>query len=247
MVNFTGFASALLIGVLPMTTSLAQSQASISALVNAEHHVELSAGRAGLLTYLSAELGEEVQKDAVVARFECSIEDARILAAEVEIDAARGEFDLQTELQKRGAGGAALVRRAEIALKMAQAQHVVAKAEAGTCVLKAPFSGVIAAVAARAHETVPLGAPILTLLDPSSVKIDLVLPSAWMEAVEIGARFEFQSTSSQTRHAAQITHLAPFVDPASQTITAQAVFLFGHDLPRAGTAGVAHFDLSLQN
>lgn len=176
-----------------------------------------------------------------MARFDCAIEEARIAAAEVEVTAATQEVTVQAELQRRGAGGAALLARARVALRKAEAEQAIAVAEAQSCMLTAPFTGIVATLDAREYETIAPGTPILTLLDPGSVRLDLVLPASWVVNINKDSVLSFESDATGAAAAARITHIAPFIDATSQTIRARAAFETGNNLPRAGSAGVAYF------
>lgn len=246
MKNLKWQGGGLLCALIVASAGAAQEGSSISAVVSAQEQAELSARRAGVILDLAASLGQAVEAGQVLVRFDCALEEARIGAAQVALEGAQVEVRLQQNLLSRGAGGSALVQRAKQELGQAGAQLKVAQAEAQGCTIAAPFEGVVAAVSARAFETVAPGTPILTVLNPNSVELDIVLPATWTRDIVEGTRFTFVSDVTKTSHEAKITQLAPFVDPASQTVAAKAVFVNMQQYPRSGSSGVARFDGSVR-
>ncbi len=218
-----------------------QSERVVSAIVAAEQYAEIAAPRNGVITELTTKLGQRVQKGDILARLECGADEARSKAAIAEKAVAQHDFDVQKKRAANGAGGASSVTRAHASLNVAKARVAVANAEINLCQIVAPFDGVIADVAARSYEAISVGMPLLTLFNDSNLRIELILSADWVQDIAPGTAFTFATLDNNVVFSAEITILAPRIDPVSQTVRAYGRFKSKTDRPRAGTAGTASF------
>jgi membrane fusion protein (multidrug efflux system) len=110
-----------------------------------------------------------------------------------------------------------------------------------SCHIAAPFSGRVVAVMVNEHENVFPNDKLLSLLDDTSLEIELVLPSSTLAWLKRKSPFTFTIDETRREYPAKVKEIGANVDPASQTV--KVVGSFGA-LPAdvlAGMSGTAQF------
>ena len=124
----------------------AATEALPRVLLVPERETTLVAPMVGTVQQLSADLGGPVARGAIVARFECSEQRARVGMARAELQSASEQLAAKERLQGLAAAGDVEVSLARAALAKARAQVELGQAQAAHCAVAAPFSGRIALV-----------------------------------------------------------------------------------------------------
>lgn len=115
-------------------------------------------------------------------------------AARASADQARERLDLIREGAREETLRAARARRAQ-----AEARLASAEASRSNAVIVAPFEGIVTVRHREPGETVPAGAPVLTLLDPSDRWIRVYVREDRLGAVRMGARASIVSDTYPDR------------------------------------------------
>ena len=84
-------------------------------------------------------------------------------------------------------------------------------------------------------------APVMTVVDDSSLELDLIVPSTWLRWVKPGSEFDFSIDELGTSFRAKVARLGAKVDAVSQTIKITGVFINRPDSVLAGMSGTARF------
>lgn len=101
----------------------------------------------------------------------------------------------------------------------ARLAHRLAQERLEALTVRAPFSGVVVRVIARAGETLPLGEPIATIAQLDHLRVEIDLPAAWLTGLEPGALYPLAGESPIERTLpATLVHVEPMLDPATASV-----------------------------
>jgi RND family efflux transporter MFP subunit len=154
------------------------------ARVQARVPVTLSARVTAAVIAIEADIGDPVQKDQVLVRLDDLDLKARVASATAALARARADLALaesnerrDREVFKKGyissaaMDATALLRQAKAAEVAATAEELkLAEAQASYATLRAPMDGVVVARLAEPGDTAAPGAPILRLVDPTTLQ-----------------------------------------------------------------------------
>jgi multidrug efflux pump subunit AcrA (membrane-fusion protein) len=92
--------------------------------------------------------------------------------------------------------------------------------------VKAPVSGVLSQVNFQLMSSVAKGDKLFTVIDPSSVNLEIEIPAAEISFLKVGSTGNFQlTTNSEDLLPVKIVGLSPIVDAKSGTAAAQLEFI----------------------
>src|SRR5215471_14648494 len=160
----------------------------------ASEEADLSFRLAGSLIELSANTGDKVKKDQVLAKLDPTDLQVRLRDAEAELGSAEASLEVANglltrtrNLVEKKAGpqvemdrAAAQVESTKANVAALRTKRDIAQSELGYAQLTAPFDGIIAARYAQNFQTVQARQPILRLLDTSRIKFGVDLPETAM-------------------------------------------------------------------
>jgi RND family efflux transporter MFP subunit len=216
-------------------------------VVEAIRQTVVAAQVAGAVTAVEVKVGDAVKAGQVLARVDAraaeqgyTASDAQVQAARAALEVAGKEVERQRALyQKRYISEAALDRaeaqykatRAQVDAQVAQAG--AARTQTGFFVLRAPYAGIVSEVPVTQGEMALPGRPLVTLHDPSALRVAVAVPQSAVarDVAAADARVEIPGTTPPGERItpARVTVL-PTADPGSHTVTVRL------DLP-AGTRG----------
>lgn len=215
----------------------------------------ISALQSGVLTRLTASVGEEVSEGQVLAE----LRSPAFLSLQREfLDAvsaqrlAQTEHDRDTELHAEGIISARRVQETAMRRAIADAaldEHRQLLMFAGmrdadiqsladrqqlqaSLAIRAPSSGVIAARLASTGERLDEMSPIYRLIDTSELWLDINIPQEQLAIISGGARVE--TAASPTTWQATVTSIGRAIDPSTQSAIVRARLDQGADELRPG-------------
>jgi membrane fusion protein (multidrug efflux system) len=210
-----------------------QTGPAISGQLAAAKEATVRAKVGGSLVNLPVEEGEPVKRGQVVARIEArdlrdAAESARVNArsAENALRLAQSEWQRTETLVKGGALAERDLDNARNAVATAEAQLAAARArlstteqQLGDTTVESPLTGVVSAKSANAGDVVQPGAPLVTVIDPSSMRLEASVPSERIGDVRIGSEVTFQVRGypGQT-FTGKIVRISPAADPATRQV-----------------------------
>jgi membrane fusion protein, multidrug efflux system len=193
----------------------------------------LRAEVAGTVVELGAEVGQSVPKGKVLARIaqpalraalEASGEAVR--AAESELQRARLEHD-RTERLVRAGGlperdldtARNAVSAATARLEEARARLTETRTERDNATVEAPAAGVVSARPVSEGDVVVLGAPLFTIIDPASIRLEGSVASHEIGAVRVGSPVEFRVRGyPDIPFHGTVERIAPAADPVTRQV-----------------------------
>lgn len=187
----------------------------------------------GSLVALTVDRGNTVAGGAQIARVSSrDLESARasaeaaVKSADTTLSVAKSEAQRTDALVKGGALAARDLEQANNAVSMAQAQSAAAVArlrsveqQLADTIIKAPFAGVVSERPASIGDVVSPGTPILTIIDPSSMRLEALVPSDQVPALRPGASVHFTIRGIPGDFTGTIDRINPTADPVTRQVS----------------------------
>jgi membrane fusion protein, multidrug efflux system len=185
--------------------------------------------------------GQRFVKGAMLVQLECDKYQAELAAAAAEYEGKHKTFQNNKELAKLKAVSTLDLDVSEADAKKAEAARRIAEINVRGCSLAAPFAGRIVDVMVHEHENVFPNDKLLSVLDDTSLEIELVLPSMALAWLKRQAHFTFIVDETGRGYSARVKEIGAAVDAASQTVKVTGLF---DTLPKdvlSGMSGSAQF------
>lgn len=202
----------------------------LSGTLQARRAATVRAEVPGALLEMVVEQGQQVRKGQLLVRIEdVSLKDQH-LAARTAVKVARDAVQVARadEVRYRKLAEAGVVtwrdfERAELARRQAEAQLSEARArlalmgqQVGRTRVRAPFDGVVSERLASAGDVVQPGAPLYTVVDPTSLRLEASVPAAQLHMLRPGTPVDFSiSGYGERSFQGRIERINPTVDPAT--------------------------------
>jgi len=201
-----------------------EEPSEIAVLVVAGEETTLSSQMAGKIRRINVGLGDSVKAGARLVEFDCAEQVAQEQAAEAEYRGARETHLSRLRLQALGAAGELDVTLAAAAAEKARSQLALRQSLTAYCSVVAPFSGKLARLNVKVAESVPLGHPLVDLVNPTSLRGKLFVPAAWAAWLKQNTSFEVKFKETGRTHRAHIVKLNSRVEGVSQQLELEARF-----------------------
>ncbi|HEX7050650.1 MAG TPA: efflux RND transporter periplasmic adaptor subunit [Longimicrobiales bacterium] len=182
------------------------------------------------------EEGESVEPGALLVRIEAAaLETERRAAAEAvsataaAVETARRNVGRAEALY--AAGGIALRELEDARIQLANAESQLADARArlataerqlGNTVIRAPIRGEVRAREVSAGDVVQPGAPLVTIIDPTSMRLEAAVPAEALQRLWVGAPVDFRVQGYPDR---SFRGRIARINPAADSLTRQARIL----------------------
>lgn len=218
-----------------------QDPGAIRVLLVSNLETTLSAQMNGTLGALKASLGDKVAKDAELAQLNCVEVNARAKVAAAELNMARTNLAAKQNLRKLDAVGDLEVAMANTEVQKADGALTLARAQAGYCLVDAPFSGRIAKVYVKPYQTVTAGTPLFDLVSDGALKVRLNVPSSMQPSLRPDMPLEVDIHETGKHYPAKVSVINARVDAVAQTVELEAKLDASYPELIAGMSGVARF------
>lgn len=206
---------------------------TLSGSLEAKERSVLVAEAAGSVEQVRVELGDRVRRGELLVRIEAHALANAVAAARTAREARRRSLALaerQAERTQRLVQAGALAEhdlelaqnavaseRAELA--RAQAALVSAEHQLAGATVRAPIDGVVSELNVRQGDVVTLGAALLTIIDPSSMRLRASVPSEALSALHVGASVDFEVRGLPGQSfAGVLERIGPAADPVTRQI-----------------------------
>lgn len=226
--------------------SMAQEHEPVRGVVKSQQEAVLSVDLNARVMETPIKAGESFNKDDVLLRFDCEVQNAEKNAAKAAYSASRSAYKSNVELKSYGAAGDFEVGVSKAEMEEAQAQAEAYSARTKDCVIHAPFDGRVAELAINEFETPGPNQPLLKIVSSGQFELRLIVPSKWLAWLSVGTEFEFAIDETGEKHLASISQLGAEVDAVSRTVPVIARF---NNFPRAvlpGMSGSAFFSAAAE-
>lgn len=187
--------------------------------------VTLTAATTQLVDRVRFTDGQSVKRGAVLVELKNSEQDAGLAQAQAAAVQAEKAYQRYETLNRQGWASKAQLEQYEAAYRSAQANVTAAKARQGDREIRAPFAGVVGLSDVTAGALVNPGAPIVTLDDLSTVRVDFQVPERYLAQLAKGQPLtaKVDAYPGDTIHG-RIAQLDTRIDERTRAITARAEF-----------------------
>ena len=206
---------------------------ALSGTLTAERSAQVRAQVGGTLLSMSVDEGSAVSSGQVVAVIDTialaeSARSARsqLVSAQLAADVAKRNYERAQTLHAAGAIADRDLENAhngsvasDAALAESKSRVTAAEKQLGNALVRAPFGGVVSERPANAGDVVQMGAPILTIVDPTLLQLEASVPADQLANVKTGAKVEFNITGFAGRHfTGKVARVNPVVDPTTRQV-----------------------------
>ena len=185
--------------------------------------VTLTSATQQLVTRVLFQPGQYVRRGQALVELQSNAEDASIQSARARLIQAQRNFQRWNELARRGVAPRATVDQYQAAYETAQADLSVAQARRTDRTVRAPFAGRVGLSDIAPGALLNPGAPIVTLDDTSSIRVDFEVPDRFLAVIRPGAPIIARTDAyPDLRALGQIALLDTRIDERTRAITARA-------------------------
>ena len=211
---------------LAMVTSRTFSdEIEVLGVAKGRQSVTLTAATTQLVDRVHFADGQSVPRGAILVELKNTEQDASLAQAQAALVEAERAYERYKTLGQQGWASKAQIDQYESAYKSAQANVSAAKARQNDRMIRAPFAGVVGLSDVTPGALVNPGAPIVTLDDLSTVRVDFQVPERYLSQVHEGQAItaKVDAYAGETIKG-RIAKLDTRIDERTRAITARAEF-----------------------
>lgn len=191
---------------------------NVRGIIRARHQAVLSSQIEGEIIDLPIGFGESFNKDATLVKFDCVRQKAEAQAAAAQVDLQQRKVQANKTLEQYESISQYEIFSARAELNRAESAFKALNARVNGCEIKAPFAGRVVESMINRFEAVAANQPLIKIVDPRHLEIELIVPSSWLTWIKPGSHFTFVVDDNDSQLSATVTRLAPVVDPVSKTV-----------------------------
>ena len=241
--------------VMELQTAGSTFEESFSAQVQPRFHADLSFQVGGRLVERTANVGDRVKKNDILAKLDPSDLQQALQAAQAQLDAARAEqrqaqtdLDRAKTLRAQNFVSQAELDRRQLALDAANSRLSQANAEfrlqsnqAQYGQLRAPNDGVVSAVYLEAGQVVGAGQPVLQWANEGAVQVQIAVPESRVSDMKPGQQATVELWSVKGQLQAKVREVSPVADPLTRTYPVYLDIEDPKQLSRFGMSATVNF------
>ena len=193
-----------------VSSSLGAAMQSVDGVVEPIRQATLAAQVSGSVVRIGVQVGDRVRAGQELLRIDAHAAAQVVQSNAAQVDAARAnlavaakEFERQQQLvQQQYISQAALERSqaqfqsAQAQVQSLQAQTNVVQTQQGFYVISAPFAGIVSELPVTLGDMAMPGRPLITLYDPSQLRVSAAVPHSAMPASLEGAQYELPTSAN---------------------------------------------------
>lgn len=206
-------------------------EVSLEAVVEAVRQATLSAQVPGAIVSLNVKAGDRVRAGQELLRIDASAAQQNVVGNTAQLEAAQAALRVAGQelarqkllFEKQYISQGALDRAqgqfdtAQAQVQAQQAQTRAAQTQTGFFSVRAPFHGVVSDVPVTLGDMAMPGRPLVTLHDPSALRVSAAVPQSMIEGVRKQLKSVRYEIAGHTSVAAASVQMLPAVDPVTHT------------------------------
>ena len=200
------------------TQKSTNTEQNLRAQIKARESTQISSEMSGRISQLKIRDGERFTTGQVLVGFHCSLEEAQLSKAKATLEKKRKTHEVNLKLEKLDSISTLQIAVSKAEEEEAKADVRVSEAMLERCTIKAPFSGKVVEVTARAYQSVREGDPLLEIINEKNLEVEFIAPSRALPQLKSGNTFKVTLDETAKTYKAEIIRLGGRVDPVSQTI-----------------------------
>jgi RND family efflux transporter MFP subunit len=233
--------AALFSTITASAANAADDQNRIRTQLVSQHDVAISSQVEGKIAQMPLKDGDAFRKGDLLVAFDCETYEAQLQKASAAAAAANKAYDINKQLSTLRSVGELDVEQARAKMKETAADAAYMQATVDHCKINAPFNGRITKSLASQYEYVPVGKPLLQIVDDKNLELKLVVPSTWLAWLRVGTELQLHLDELNRDYGANVTRLGARIDAVSQTIEVTAHIKGSHAELLPGMSGWARF------
>jgi RND family efflux transporter MFP subunit len=205
----------------------------VSGSLAPEREAQIRAQIGGTVLQTAVEAGQRVSDGALLVRLDdAAVRDmvlsarSAVASAQAGAEVASRNFQRSETLLKAGAiaeRDAESARQqntaAQASLANARAQLANAEKQLSNTVVRAPVAGIVGQRAVSAGDVVSVGGLLVTVVDPTSMRVEASVPAEQLSSIRVGAPVRFRVSGYGDRQfEGRITRVSPVADPATRQV-----------------------------
>lgn len=225
-----------MVAVKPLAEIAIYPERDAAAQVVSLNESRIAAEIAGRIEAVPVEVGQRLERGAVIARIDCRDHElareraaAALTAARARLALAEQQLGRARELNARGFISddalAARITEADVLradLAQAEVQLAAAVRAVGKCVVRAPFAAIVRERLGRVGELAAPGTPLAALLDAGSIEVAAQVQTKDTASLERAAEVRFVGARGGQQLA--LERISPAIDPQTRTVEARLRF-----------------------
>jgi RND family efflux transporter MFP subunit len=144
--------------------------------ITADKEVAIISETQGRITYLGISQGQSVGRGRIILTVDDEIKAATLQNAEAAYERAKKDYERNKQLFEEKSISQAAYENSDYAMKMAEAQYIIAKRQLADTKLVSPVSGVVASKNVELGTVIAPGTMIANIVDISRLKIKVNVP-----------------------------------------------------------------------
>lgn len=187
-------------------------------VVRAVREATLASGMVAQITAMPFSEGNAFKKGDLLVEFDCDRAQADLRAAQAALQVEQKTVETNQELENFNSVGKFDVLIAQSKRNKAKAEVDALRAQIKQCKIYAPFNGRVIERAKHTYESVAVGEALMKIVDTTSLELDLIVPSKWLQWLKPGTPFTYAVDETGKSSDAMVDRLLPEVDPVSKTL-----------------------------
>ncbi|MBF0142829.1 MAG: HlyD family efflux transporter periplasmic adaptor subunit [Magnetococcales bacterium] len=201
----------------------------------------LSTQLGALVREITVRAGEAFDKNDVLIRFDCRVQEAALKKVQAELKGSRKNLEVKRQLVGMNALSTLEMELADAEVSKMEAEVASASAVASFCELRAPFAGKVVEWKIRPHESSTPGQSLLDVVASGELEVELMVSSRWLNWLKPGISFSMNIAEMSRDYPAVVTKLGAKVDAVSQTVKVYGRLVGHHPDLMPGMSGEASF------
>jgi len=206
---------------------------AISGALEPAREASLRAEIGGPIVEVRVEVGQRVATGDLLLRLDDTALREALRSAESAVRVNREQADLarrNLERAERLAAAGAIADQsveqarasrlaAEAGLADAESRLTAARKQLEKSEVRAPFGGIVSGRPAGAGDVVQPGTPLVTVIDPSSMRLEAAVPLEALDSIRAGLRVDFSVPGYESRRfTGTVMRISPSVDPVTRQL-----------------------------
>jgi membrane fusion protein (multidrug efflux system) len=197
------------------------NQLTTSGTIEAGLYVRLYNEVSARIRYLPYHEGDAVKAGTIVVKLDDKVIQAELDKAIATREQAKIDYQRLKKLQKQLASDEEIAR-ASTAYDIAVADEKLHKTRLDKTAIKAPFDGVITERHYEQGDVVAMHSHIMTMIDPDSLQVTILLAENWITQIQVGDRVDIQIDAlANSMHPGQIKRIHPTIDASTRKGTVE--------------------------
>ncbi len=161
--------------------------------------------------------GDAVEKGAIIARIDDHLIQSELNKAKATLNQAEVDVKRIDSLFRKKLASEDELARTQTALELARAEVDLLETRMGHTRIKAPFSGIISERLKETGDVVPVHSHILTLFDPTQIKIVIPVSELLLSNINTGDAVQVRIDAlGEQQYPATVKRIFPTIDPQTR-------------------------------